>query len=104
MSTTLDEVKFVSPKSASKITGAGLRCIQYKIESGELRSIKWGRKRLIPISALAESLGVAESELRPNAANVVTTPAIPLKDLENVPHAKKRTAPGKRRPVPKQKT
>jgi len=99
MGTTLDEVKFLQPAAVARITGCGLRNIQYKIQTGALRSILWGRKRLIPISALAESLGVPESELRPNLANDATSPAFPSKDLENASRTKKRTARARRSAV-----
>jgi hypothetical protein len=93
------EVKFLSIADVAKVTRTCQRSIQYKVAKGELKSILWGSKRLIPISALAESLGVPESELRPNQAHDATSPALPSKDLQYVPRKEKRASPSQRRPA-----
>jgi hypothetical protein len=93
------EAKFLSVADVAKVTRTCQRSIQYKVAKGELKSILWGSKRLIPISALAESLGVPEELVRPNQAHDATSPALPSKDLQDVPRTKKRTAPARRSAV-----
>ena len=87
------------PASVARITGVSLRKVQYEISAGRLRSVLWGGRRLVPVAALAEALGLPESELHPPKANDVTSPAIPSKDLENVPHKKVRAASSQKRPA-----
>ena len=52
----------VSPLEAARLAGVGRTTLYEAIGSGELRSLKIGKRRLITVDALREWLAAAERE------------------------------------------
>jgi len=59
---TSDDRLAVSPSEAARIAGIGRTTLYAAIGSGQLRSLKIGKRRLITIEALRKWLAAAEQE------------------------------------------
>lgn len=53
----------VSPAEACRLLGVGRTYLYELIQTGELRSVRLGKRRLIPVDAIRECL--AANEVRP---------------------------------------
>lgn len=57
-----DERLAVSPAEAARLAGIGRTTLYQALGSGELRSLKIGKRRLIMVDALRDWLAAAEQE------------------------------------------